>query len=823
MAITVYTVNRAPLTSARERDILSQLFEERAVLSGGTIKAGTGWFVDRLPGTYVIRGVMIYDDALTTNWINLDTEETDDSGDRLYVFWVRFDPATDTVPTFGVTTSPTDAGDLAAIAADDRYLIIGIVNLPNGSTQALDGIYRRPDVRFDAEAIRRAALDKFVLSFGDVGVELSTPGSEGLGVIRLRWTDMVLVGERLDARYNIEGTVISVASPWGNTYAHQIEFPNYDYGMLFVRTPPDLVGAITSADVQLEWVGFESLGGQVRDDQASFYSSAPIYTLGDDEHPARPQRKDVRVVGYITPDGISWVNGAVTKIGSHSSQEFGDAHNVLGIKSTAYGTQEAPGSDGFIDIDNILTNAAQLENLSLQTAYDGPAGNGAGRSVLMEDGAVEFYSTIGAAEIAPEDQWCAAVRIEQAIGDGTDGELFSAALDVVDGAITDETKRRLAIRHRRIWDFGGTPQSAVAATLSYNGSRVSLTLTGMGAPTYADVDATGVPFYATFVGLPGGTTGHTKAYPVIVVGTELRVTLINGSQNIPALSPTDFGAMLSDVNCQVTLWEATLELGGIAALMDASLRVLRDLYVGGNANLGDGKVELTTTLGVNVDAEFFNPVTLQDALNVVGNLDVDGNTTLDNTTVDGTLDVTGNVQTGDLTCVQLVASGAAYLDGDAVLPAKTGLGFGTIQTFETVLQLLASGGWIEELSSLRYRAAAGGVVSCFFSGIVPFGNKLDEVRVRFQKIAAAAYTSTVSIYKIKRGVGGALTDTVAGSPLATGAATLATLAATDFTLSIPGAVALAEGEMILVVVDGENVLLSPVVSVICSGTAYTLR
>ena len=161
---------------------------------------------------------------------------------------------------------------------------------------------------------------------------------------------------------------------------------------------------------------------------------------------------------------------------------------------------------------------------------------------------------------------------------------------------------------------------------------------------------------------------HTNLDNVSIVGV---VTVTNGR--------ADIDNVRIDGNT-VTTTTGNLVLDSDGGLVDINdnVDILGTLLVRGNATIGNqssdshtfnGSVDLNHTLNVDGDADFNNPVHITDttantignpntgALQVDGgvgvngnitvdcNFDVDGATTLDNTTIDGTLDMNGTATT----------------------------------------------------------------------------------------------------------------------------------------------------------------------------------
>jgi len=621
MAIKIYTKRGVALDSERERTFLESLFgNQNSVIEHMAVRAnGSGFLIDRTPGVYTIRGVVISDDALITGWVDLDVIDNNNASPRTYFVWIDYDPLLDADPTYHVESLATVN---LAILTDPNVLLIGVIELPVGATNASQGLFRRPDTFSTIEHWTRAAVDQSILEMGVVVFEAGTAGSEGAGTNLIKWDSMSLTLERGNGvRWEPVSNSISEAGPFSSTLTQELEFTNWNRGIFFIRAPNGpLLGPVGPQNTQLLFIGFDGNGGTIQDDDGIFSSNSSSYSLSDDLWPERPNRHDIKILGVLADNQISWMNGSVTFLGKASKPGTGDTHTTLSVYSTSYGNSAVPDQEGRVDLDDVITNMSQLSSISLDTAYDGPSGSGSGRVIEGDSGAVEIEfdpnQTLGPAD------WKAAHRVVQNEPAGTKHPSFEVAFEAIDQPDDDVFKRSSILRHRRVLTFNTDLQENLSATLTYTGSNVRLTANSSPLIDYADafdlIETKARRLFATFTGLPGGTTGEDYVFEVILDNLNGFMILKNtyGAQatNIPVANANLLGAMASPINCDCTIWEATVDLGGRRHFL-SGITVLEDLISQGNlqsqgsASMGNLTAQDTSvndldanSLSVNLDA-----------------------------------------------------------------------------------------------------------------------------------------------------------------------------------------------------------------------------
>lgn len=807
MAVTVYTRDRVPMDALREQQIFTRLFTENAILSGGTIKSGTAFNVTRTPGWYVIKGVLIHDDALSTDWMDLATVEPAYGGDRIYLFWVKFDPLTDTEPTFGVFSLPTDTVEVAGIFNDDTYLVTCIVRLDNSAASAADGVYRRFDLRMDEDAWRKASVDGYVLYFDTVKYEQTSAGGEGGGQHRLRWGQMQLAGERLGWIYNIEGAAVGPAEvgPHGSSLAWELTFPNWDFGFIFVRAAreePVDDGVTTSQTTELAFVGVSGATGSLVDTLGVWGSTSSAYTDGDDTFPARPQREDVRILGFVSNGVIRWINGSVTLLGGYSSPQHGDSHNTTSMTSSAYGTSTTPSAEGTIDIDDLITNASQLALMSLGTAYDGPIGSGSGRVINLTDGAIDVNVMHGG-DALPADPWMSAFRVTQdELEQG--GEGFEAGLFVIDQKSTSTSKWRHALRHARVWYFGGVYQQAVGVNLTWDGSFITVVFTDVGAPVYADfVDLDEAPVYLVFgsTGL-SGRDAPSKVYRLAPhAGTStLRVYTTNLVATIPVTYPNDFGPMASTLSTTVTVYVAGAEIGGFTNYLQGDLRVGRNTDLKGKLNVAgvvvaEDTVNAKSELQAGYDGVEHALVTTTTETTLTKPLMMDGAAIISDANITTSANVIGTV-------VETSSRGTFSYTAP----------FSIIRTIP--ISIVSLGAWLIDWGTYRiYKTDTASTSSLLLSFVAVKGYEITGIRMRIQvHNNISPYSFVVRLIKLTQGsIGSLSTVTVVETYIlgTTAPVVGSILSPEDIVWNLGAPLKVNDGDSFFLDIVADNISLSP--------------
>jgi hypothetical protein len=607
--IRVYTQDGQPLDATRERAQMRHLWGGSSeVIRDMTVKAnGTGMLIDRTSGLYQINGILIEDDAILNGWVDLDAINNDNSIPRFYLAWVKFDPLVDQLPVYGVTPS-TDPLTYADVLTNPDYLVLCSLFFNTGTTNATQGIYIRPQTRLTSTQLLDAALGGRALSCAGVRFEQSN-----VNEFRLRWGVMDLVEESLGRRYVIKGdpaSPISINVGYGVTLTEELVFTEVGRALLCVRAPkPALPSNPPPLNVELFVVPFSN-NGRLDSVLTRYVSNDDQYSLGDTSWPQRQERESLRVVGVLTNKSIRWVNGMVTLLGSTSYGERGDAHNTLAIGSAAYNTQAQPDpTTGVVNIDNVITNIAQLQNITLETAYNGPGGQGSGGEVFMQHDAIRLRLS----PLAGANPWRTALSVVRV--SGPNQGYVESAFEFQHSAETAQNRPN-AIRSKEPVNILNQINSPVdiinePCDLSYNANVVELTLTNPNAPGFTEFEnyfalKPGV-MLARFSNLPVGMTGDTQVFKVQIAKTPDRITIRTvgpaPTADLPSVDPNWFGPMFSTVSCLVSLFTVTMQLGNRNSYILGDFSVTGDMFADSSIRtdqfLGNSS-DIANMLGVNL-------------------------------------------------------------------------------------------------------------------------------------------------------------------------------------------------------------------------------
>ena len=510
LTTTIYTNDGSPLTEARELEILRPSLH--GVYEGLAPKHGSADFrVTISSGLIGIRGVLAEEAAEQTDLFDVGAS-ADDRHIQVYAAYFPGDSANDPLEDAyaGVGwAGPTEDASYAngelhlsyiegtyadpaniiyelegsANSESAKYVVVlGDIFIPASAADITDARFVLPDLERRPEDIWKALSVRYQMSVDSLGFEFDTtyggadesqvvlkwggmhllapsmrrmapdPASGGLTSIEIKGSDTnkPVLTEHRDLVIDNADDAVLVYARLGR-YKESGTFDQYRGDNFFQEHGFE---EANTANLLLYPIDIDTMEGSDSITDALYQEM-----MGVGAAEKRPEMIGVVPLGLVRrfANGnhyLHLINGEVVKAGQGILNGF-NSTTPIGIKSSGvYSTTETAESDGYADIDDVITNLSALNTLGLDTAYDTPesgADAGSGRQVTIDAGALELINAPGSVA-SPNDPWMAAMRVSLSTGDGSlqkysqpfQEAAFEAAVDIENS----DSDYRVGLRYR---------------------------------------------------------------------------------------------------------------------------------------------------------------------------------------------------------------------------------------------------------------------------------------------------------------------------------------------------------------------------------------
>lgn len=567
MAFHIRSKYGSPLTSTREQQQFERALPS-GVYEGMQVHHGTtGLRVSLIGGTFCINGVVIYDDADTTDIFELTAGQN-------HIIYVTYDGE-------NVEVHLKSSADLTTVPAMTPLevsmgIMLALISIGPGQTDLSNALF-----------INYPVIPKYPDRHINMTVAKCTSRTIG-SVTTVHFEDMFLTcvsGEHLNSM-KIEGgssliypNGYSVSSDTGGAPGARI--------LLFVIDPKGFKDDPRSLNIESVNVDHGGAIGSTAAQMKAIMGGMDSSFTGEDHYPYRMDHENVFLIGVVDVDAgyLSLANGILMPLGNPEFDSGKYSHLAEALSSTAYGTGPVYSTGGVIDVDDVIVNAATLRTAGLQEAYDSfelGSADGAGKEVDITAGAITLNNDL----TNEADRWDAALRIVlDSESDGRAGEAANG-LPGQERGIDVENRHgddRNALTYRRLVSQG-------TCTITYSSGRVRFSWGGQPHNLLGTSDlAVLQSHWVTFDGFAGGDAAN-KRYRLEVEfvpldGSYGYIRTVEGDANIHTAAPSDFnfsfdGQSISSVPYQ--LWETPAVLSENSMLKN--LAVAGDVHGYGGAD-----------------------------------------------------------------------------------------------------------------------------------------------------------------------------------------------------------------------------------------------
>lgn len=587
MAFTVRTINRAPLTRVREQAILTHVLPT-GILSGLQAYDGAGGFqVNLTAGKCIINGIVIEEDASQSPVFTLPSPTNDEH----HIIYMRFDPENDEAPTYvlesgrydppnnGATIGFTDPTDIG------HSVILAEIFVPSTASTIADCAIVNPDV-FEPMNEYHGVHKNLVMRRATV--------LESGGTYTMHFEDAnMLVWSQNKDWYNspdlrpmysaiLQTATNSTLPGWTSGIDYEISHTpdvNDDVIVFYARDATDYSFRAGALDVYS--VSFGAISPAVDPGIAEIrelFGNAGAGAPGA-EFPDRQDDKNIFILAVINLESVN-ADGEAVHFANGVSMRVGDEYRdgrlqayVSEITSTAYGTTGVI-TDGALDLDTVIDNAAALHNATLDTAYDGfelGASPGDGRTITVDAGAVELNNT--ASDVAPADKWNAAMRFNLDAADANNAVSHERAVDVWSN---DQDSERIALVNRRpLYDsINASLMSDISIDTSPYGNAIKITIAGLTADEWMELHNNNLAYaqsrWVSFSSVVGNASDKTYRILVDQVGGELYLQTSDGVDQIVSVYSGDFNPDTQTTTG--TIWEIHNKIAQDSVLQDLEIQ-----------------------------------------------------------------------------------------------------------------------------------------------------------------------------------------------------------------------------------------------------------
>lgn len=441
MTFTKYTGNEAPLTSFREQTNFSRMLA-KGVYSGFRVypdSTSTGYAVSIFGGFAAIDGVLIEDDQDNFEVLDLGAP-TDPTGDH-HLIWI--DNSGD-VPVYASKKGTYSSLAELSGAEAENGIEIADVFIPNSASSIQNAVIVNRDRILSNQEISTKLGTTLSPIASALKVEVS--GSD----YTLSFAGLGLLTFNLDIPFRFPAAILQLSTSTSSSDPNfDFEITQNDNGGTYVVFYTNDTNGFTENSL------IKSTTFTEDDELAELAGSAT--DSGGESYPQKPELWDAYIIAIVnTSDNSVMTPFGYMKVGEEL-REGQNLSNVKTIESTAYGTTVSAAA-GAIDIDDVIDNAAKLQNATLDTAYDGfeaGASPASGRTINVDGPAVRLVRS-GLSEGAPSDKWQSSLEINMNSDATANAAKRERAIDVIINDDTDSTTtERIAFGARRIVRIDG--------------------------------------------------------------------------------------------------------------------------------------------------------------------------------------------------------------------------------------------------------------------------------------------------------------------------------------------------------------------------------